>query len=133
MTIHDRLSKLEDIQYNIDLYEKRVSEEMPTIYTQLGRQAVSRWDRERDINIKCLAYWKRRFNRELKGLGYNEEKYDPTQIDNLWVEGIDHKDAPDFCDAYIERADYYGVKMTEEQLEELGYDFVYETLIAQIH
>ena len=49
-------------------------------------------------------------------------------IDNIKVEGIDTKDYPDFCDAFIISADYDGKEMTEEQLDELNEDseFVYE-------
>jgi hypothetical protein len=49
-------------------------------------------------------------------------------IENIEVDGIDAKDYPDFCDAFIARADYDGKEMTEEQLDELNEDsdFVYE-------
>ena len=49
-------------------------------------------------------------------------------INNIEVEGIDTKDYPDFCDAFIASADYDGKEMTEEQLDELNEDsdFVYE-------
>ena len=49
-------------------------------------------------------------------------------IDNIEVDGIDTKDYPDFCDAFIASADYDGKPMTDEQLEELNKDsdFVYE-------
>ena len=49
-------------------------------------------------------------------------------IDNIEVDGIDTKDYPDFCDAFIAGADYDGKEMTEEQLGELNEDsdFVYE-------
>jgi hypothetical protein len=49
-------------------------------------------------------------------------------IDNIEVEGIDAKDYPDFCDAFIASADYDGKEMTKEQLDELNEDsdFVYE-------
>ena len=49
-------------------------------------------------------------------------------IDNVKVEGIDTKDYPDFCDAFIASADYDGEPMTDEQLEELNNDrdYVYE-------
>jgi len=49
-------------------------------------------------------------------------------IDNIEVEGIDYKDYPDFCDAFISSADYNGKPMTDEQLEELNedIDFVYD-------
>jgi len=53
-------------------------------------------------------------------------KLDYSLIDNIQVDGIDTNDYPDFCDAYISSADYDGVSMTEEQIEELNedYDFV---------
>lgn len=49
-------------------------------------------------------------------------------IDNIEVDGIDAKDYPDFCEAFIVSADYDGKEMTEEQLDELNEDsdFVYE-------
>jgi len=49
-------------------------------------------------------------------------------IDNIEVGGIDYTDAFDFCDAFIENADYDGKPMTDEQLDELNEDrdFVYE-------
>ena len=49
-------------------------------------------------------------------------------IDNIEVDGIDTKDYPDFCDAFIASADYDGKPMTNEQLDELNEDsdFVYE-------
>ena len=54
-------------------------------------------------------------------------------IDNIEVDGIDTKDYPDFCDAFISSADYDGVEMTDEQLDELNEDsdFVYECV--QVH
>ena len=49
-------------------------------------------------------------------------------IDNIEIEGIDTKDCPDFCDAFIASADYDGNPMTDYQLEEINEDgdFVYE-------
>tara|TARA_R100000951_G_scaffold114965_1_gene121559 strand:+ start:3707 stop:3892 length:186 start_codon:yes stop_codon:yes gene_type:complete len=53
---------------------------------------------------------------------------DYKKIENIEVDGIDTKDYPDFCDAFIASADYDGKEMTEEQLDELNEDsqFVYE-------
>ena len=53
---------------------------------------------------------------------------DYNKIDNIEVEGIETTDYPDFCDAFISYADYNGVEMTEEQLDEINEnsDFVYE-------
>ncbi len=51
-------------------------------------------------------------------------------IDNVKIEGIDFKDYPDFCDAFISSAYYNGKPMTEDQLDEINddSDFVYECL-----
>ena len=53
---------------------------------------------------------------------------DYKKIDNIEVDGIDTKDYPDFCDAFIASADYDGEPMTDSQLDELNEDsdFVYE-------
>ena len=60
---------------------------------------------------------------------------DLTKIDNIVFDGVDHSDYPDFCDAYVESADYEGVPLTEDEiycLNELHPDFVYESLLNQI-
>ena len=56
---------------------------------------------------------------------------DYKKIDNIEIDGIDTKDYPDFCDAYICSADYDGVPMTDEQLDELNEDgdYVYEHIM----
>ena len=43
-------------------------------------------------------------------------------ISNVEVDGIDTKDYPDFCDAYIVSADYDGEEMSDEMLDELNQD-----------
>jgi len=50
------------------------------------------------------------------------------KIDNIEVDGIDTKDYPDFCDAFIVSADYNGKPMTNKQIDKLNEDtdFVYE-------
>ena len=47
---------------------------------------------------------------------------DYKKIDNIEVDGIDTKDYPDFCDAYISSADYDGKPMTDKQLDEINED-----------
>ena len=56
---------------------------------------------------------------------------DLQNVSNLEFDGIDHKDHPDYSDAYIASADYEGQPMTDEQLDELNdnRDFVYECLM----
>jgi hypothetical protein len=60
---------------------------------------------------------------------------DFSKVSNVVVEGIDYDDYPDFSDAYIVEADYDGIPMTEEQLEELNEnsEFVHESVFEQIN
>jgi hypothetical protein len=59
---------------------------------------------------------------------------DKSKIDNVELDGINHKDAPDYVDAFIYSADYDGKKMTEAQLDEINddSDYVYEQVMNQI-
>jgi len=60
---------------------------------------------------------------------------DYSKVDNIEVDGVDPKDYPDFCDAFISYADYNGVEMTDAELDLLNqdYDFVYECVIEQLN
>jgi hypothetical protein len=60
---------------------------------------------------------------------------DYSKISNVYVEGIDHRDAPDYCDAFIASADYDGHQMDDDMLEELNQDgqFVYDAVINQLY
>jgi len=59
---------------------------------------------------------------------------DYSKISNVEIDGIDTRDYPDFCDAYIVSADYDGEEMTEQQLDKLNEDsqFVYDQVIKFI-
>tara|TARA_R110000822_G_scaffold32188_1_gene92648 strand:+ start:3830 stop:4015 length:186 start_codon:yes stop_codon:yes gene_type:complete len=59
---------------------------------------------------------------------------DYSKITDVRVGGIDTKDYPDFCDAYIESAEYNGEPMSDDLLEELNedYDFVYDAVMNQL-
>lgn len=60
---------------------------------------------------------------------------DITKINNIEFDGIDYKDAPDFCDAFIISADYNGKEMTNEQLSNINEnsDFVHEQLYNYLY
>ena len=60
--------------------------------------------------------------------------FDYKKLDNVEVDGIDTKDYPDFCDAYIASATYDGRNMTEEELEYLNEDrdYVYEFVMNEL-
>ena len=47
-------------------------------------------------------------------------KFDINQLDDIQLDGVDMKDYPDFCDAYVESASFKGVELTDEQLDELN-------------
>ena len=59
---------------------------------------------------------------------------DTDKITNVKCSGIDMKDYPDFCDSYIESADYNGEPMTEEQLEIINqdYGYVYDDVMSHL-
>ena len=61
-------------------------------------------------------------------------KLDYNKNSNVFVGGIDMEDFPDFCDAYIESADYGNREMTDEELEILNEDgsFISEHAHSQI-
>jgi hypothetical protein len=61
-------------------------------------------------------------------------KLDYEKISNVFVGGIDMEDYPDFCDAYIESADYDNREMTDEELDILNEDgeFISEHAHSQL-
>lgn len=64
----------------------------------------------------------------------NELLRDITDIE---IDGIDMRDAPDFCDAYITYAAWKstGTELTDKQLDQLNNhsDYVYEQVINYIY
>lgn len=65
----------------------------------------------------------------------NKFIFDYSKIGSIEIEDIDHRDAPDFCDAFISYAEYDGREMTEEELEQLNEDsdFRYESVINWLY
>ena len=59
---------------------------------------------------------------------------DYKKIDNIEIDGIDTKDYPDFSNAYIVSADYDGVPMTDQQLDEINDvgDFQHECIMNDL-
>jgi len=58
-----------------------------------------------------------------------------TKIINAEFEGIDHKDYPDYCDAFCVYAEFEdGTPLSEDALDELNdSDLRYELLIKTLH
>jgi hypothetical protein len=72
-----------------------------------------------DIMKKC-------FGDRLVNIPAEPVKMDYSKIENIEIDGIDTKDYPDFCDAFILSADYDGKPMTDAQLEQINEDGDYQ-------
>jgi len=61
-------------------------------------------------------------------------KFDLNYVDCIELDGVDTSDYPDFCDAFICYAEYKGVEMTEEELNELNdvEGFVYDCVMNEL-
>ncbi len=57
------------------------------------------------------------------------------EVTDMEIDGVDTKDYPDFCDAFIGRCLYYGEEATDEELEYINaqadfiHELAYESLI----
>jgi hypothetical protein len=62
------------------------------------------------------------------------KKLDYSLIDNIEFDGVDYKDHPDYCDAFIIYAEYDGKEMSDDELDELNNDsgFIYESLMSYL-
>ena len=62
-------------------------------------------------------------------------KIDLSQVEGVEIDGINPRDYPDFCDAFILEATYKGREMTDEELEALNEDsdFVYEQVMEHLY
>ena len=60
---------------------------------------------------------------------------DLKQVEDIEFDGINHKDAPDYCDAFICKATYKGRDMTDDELDELNNDggFVHQELMDYLN
>lgn len=62
----------------------------------------------------------------------------PNEVDihDIEFDGVDHRDAPDYCDAYITSATHGdGTALTESELDEVSDDsyFVYQSLMDYLY
>ena len=62
-------------------------------------------------------------------------KFEFNKITNVVLDGLHHWDYPDYCDAFIDSADYDGREMTDEQLDNLNedYELIHELVWDNLH
>ena len=60
---------------------------------------------------------------------------DYEYVTDIEFDGIDHGDAPDYCDAFICSACYHDIEMNDELLDKLNEDsdFVYNKLLNYLY
>ncbi len=58
-----------------------------------------------------------------------------AQISNIQIDGLDPRDYPDFCDAFIMDAQVDGRQATDEELDQMNDDgeFRYESVEASLY
>ena len=58
-----------------------------------------------------------------------------SKIEVVEIDGVDHSDYPDYCDAYISKAYIGGQEATQEQLDVLNDnpEFRYNSVIESLH
>jgi len=74
--------------------------------------------------------FKERYYNPGNGTSLTDEimKIDFKQVDNIELDGVDPKDYPDFCDAFIASCDYKGREATDEELDAINEqcDYIHE-------
>lgn len=62
-------------------------------------------------------------------------KLDYSKIEDVQLDGINHRDYPDYVDAYIASASYDGREMTDAELDKLNddRDYVYECVMERLY
>lgn len=62
-------------------------------------------------------------------------KLDYSLIEDIELDNIDRRDAPDYVDAFIVSASYNGREMSQAELDILNEDrsFVYECLLSYLY
>ena len=58
-----------------------------------------------------------------------------AQVNDIQIDDIDHRDYPDYCDAYIMTAKVEGRMATDEELDQMNDDgqFRYDTVMEYVN
>ena len=56
-------------------------------------------------------------------------------LDEVEIDGVDSRDYPDFCDAFISRAVWKetGVELTDDELDRIPSDEIYEAVMDKLY
>lgn len=86
--------------------------------------------------VFTLDVWYSKKRKELKAWYKALGKPKLHLLEDIEIDGIDTRDYPDFCDAFIAGASYKGRELTESELEWINdthSDFVYDCVIERIY
>ena len=64
------IQQLEKVQENIEVVQRRLAQPMPAYYALFNK--CSEWRHKKEVWLKCLMFWKRKFNNILSKLSYHE-------------------------------------------------------------
>jgi len=68
MERYNEIQKLDSIASYVKQYELRLAAKMPAYMGWFG--SVAKWNRQQEINQKCLKYWKQKFNKIAESIKY---------------------------------------------------------------
>ena len=78
-------------------------------------------------NVLCLNCGESTPNAKSGTMDERRANPTPLRLSNVSVSGIDHRDYPDFCDAFIDYAeDGTGRPLTDAELEAIPPDVIHE-------
>lgn len=95
---------------------------------KLRDEAGVRWTKAQEQKEKDIEAWIKDYKDRgiivLRRWHFDENKCPITrfvEVGSLEIDGVDHRDAPDFCDAYFSAGQFEdGTKMSDEELNELA-------------
>lgn len=127
---------LKQLWYGTNLVWKLPKDKQYTKCTRCNRMGCDSPNLTHHLKFIAWLHWYN-FNpkRLYKRFKYWITDFNYSKIDDIEVDGIDYRDAPDFCDAFISSATYKGKEMSESQLERLNDNssFVYECVQEKLY
>lgn len=136
------IQEMEDNKLDGSVFNKHLQDEvgqMPSYFQKKLDSELQRlydWLREENrepANTKFTSGMLRNVAREFEYLlSRKNTSLDHTKITDIEFGGVEPGDHPDYANAYIVKAKYNGVEMTEGELDQVDSGFVHERLIESM-